>query len=142
MGRLAAVCTRATTAGEWSTSSHCAPTVCIQVPTFEANWAIQSARKIGYARIGAHAEGTVTRPPVASVQTAGGSAAPAPSGRDGETQQPGRVVPQDPALVGLVQPEHPDGLQRGAVAEFERVVRAEQDVVGTDVLDQAAQQHR
>jgi hypothetical protein len=47
MGRLEAVCTSATSNGERSISSHCAPTVCIQVPTFEANWAIQSARKIG-----------------------------------------------------------------------------------------------
>jgi hypothetical protein len=37
IGRLAAVCTSDTSKGERSTSSHCAPTVCIQVPTFEAN---------------------------------------------------------------------------------------------------------
>ena len=56
MGRLDAVCTSDTSNGEWSTSSHCAPTVCIQVPTLEANCAIQRARKIGYHRIGAHAD--------------------------------------------------------------------------------------
>jgi hypothetical protein len=131
MGRLAAVCTRDTSKGERSTSSHCAPTVCIQVPTFEVNWAIQSARKIGYRRIGVHADVAVTPRAVTE-----------PSGRNGQPQQPGRVVPQDPALVGLVEPEREDGLQRRAVTEFERVVGAQQHVVGADVLDETAQQHR
>ena len=34
-------------AGSVSISSHCAPTVCIHVPTFDANCAIHSARKTG-----------------------------------------------------------------------------------------------
>jgi hypothetical protein len=46
-----------TSNGELSTSSHCAPTVCIQVPTFEANCAIHSARKIGWSRKGTKADG-------------------------------------------------------------------------------------
>src|SRR6478609_5874721 len=37
-------------------SSHCAPTVCIQLPTLEANCAIHSARKTGKKRNGAHAD--------------------------------------------------------------------------------------
>ena len=47
IGRLAAVCTNDTSSGEVSISSHCAPTVCIHVPTFDANCAIHSARKTG-----------------------------------------------------------------------------------------------
>jgi hypothetical protein len=59
------------------------------VPTFDANWAIQSARQIGYARIGAHADGTVTPAPLVA------------SGRDGQPQQLRGVLPEDAALVGL-----------------------------------------
>lgn len=45
-GSVVAVCTNGTsTAARGSpTSIHCAPTVCIQVPRFETNWAIHSAR--------------------------------------------------------------------------------------------------
>jgi hypothetical protein len=51
-----AVCTRATrsSAFGWSTNSHCAPTVCIQVPMRLASWASHSARKTRIRR-GAHA---------------------------------------------------------------------------------------
>ena len=44
-GDMLAVCTRATSVSAfgWSTSSHCAPTVCIQVPTRLASWASHSA---------------------------------------------------------------------------------------------------
>jgi hypothetical protein len=56
IGRLEAVCTSDTSSGDSSISSHCAPTVCIQVPTFDTNWAIHSARKIGNRLSGAHAE--------------------------------------------------------------------------------------
>ena len=54
-GSVVAVCTRLThrAASLWWTTSHCAPTVCIQVPTLLASTAIQSIRKIG-ARSGAH----------------------------------------------------------------------------------------
>ena len=56
IGRLDAVCTSETSSGDRSTSSHCAPTVCIHVPTLEANCAIHSARKTGCRRSGAHAD--------------------------------------------------------------------------------------
>ena len=59
IGRLEAVCTSDTSSGERSISSHWAPTVCIQVPTFDANWAIHSARNIGCRRSGAHADAGV-----------------------------------------------------------------------------------
>ena len=55
IGRLEAVCTSDTSSGELSINSHCAPTVCIQVPTFDANCAIHSARNIVNAN-GAHAD--------------------------------------------------------------------------------------
>jgi hypothetical protein len=55
-GRLSAVCASATanTLAVSEPISHCAATVCIQVPTLEANWAIQDARKVP-CRSGAHA---------------------------------------------------------------------------------------
>ena len=56
IGRLEAVCTRETSSGVVSISSHCAPTVCIQVPTLDANWAIHSARNIACRRSGAQAD--------------------------------------------------------------------------------------
>ena len=57
IGRLEAVCTSETSSGERSISSHCAPTVCIQVPTLDANCAIHSARNIACRRSGAQAGG-------------------------------------------------------------------------------------
>ena len=55
IGRLEAVCTSDTSSGELSINNHCAPTVCIQVPTFDANCAIHNARNIANAS-GAHAD--------------------------------------------------------------------------------------
>jgi hypothetical protein len=47
VGSVVAVCTSETVSAvpPSETISHCAPTVCIHVPTFETVWAIQSARK-------------------------------------------------------------------------------------------------
>ena len=56
IGRVEAVCTSETSSGERSISSHCAPTVCIQVPTLDANCAIHSARNIACRRSGAQAD--------------------------------------------------------------------------------------
>ena len=44
-------------------SSHWAPTVCIQVPMFDTNWAIHRARNTGRAN-GAQAKADRTVPPV------------------------------------------------------------------------------
>ncbi len=55
IGRLDAVCTSVTMVAPCPSNSHCAPTVCIQVPMFDTNWAIHSARNTGRAN-GAQAE--------------------------------------------------------------------------------------
>ena len=60
IGRLEAACTNDTSNGEVSINSHCAPTVCIQVPTFDANCATHSARNTRLAN-GAHAESVAPR---------------------------------------------------------------------------------
>ncbi|GHK03943.1 hypothetical protein SY2F82_57400 [Streptomyces sp. Y2F8-2] len=44
-------------------SSHCAPTVCIQLPMLETNWAIHSARKTRAAN-GAQGESDIEGPGV------------------------------------------------------------------------------
>ena len=62
-GDMLAVWTRATrvSAAGWSTSSHCAPTVCIQVPIRLPSWASHSTRKI-LIRSGAHADSMAPPP--------------------------------------------------------------------------------
>ena len=64
------------------------------------------------------------------------------SAPDGRVEQPGGVLPQDAPGRFAVQPEPHHGLPRVAVGEFEGVVRTEQHVVRTDVLDQPAKQGR
>ncbi len=62
IGSMLAVCTSATSVAALgsSTSSHCAPTVCIQVPTLLASMASQSARNTAM-RNGSHAGAGVGR---------------------------------------------------------------------------------
>ena len=59
IGTSAATWTSATSAAESgvSTRIHCAPTVCIQVPSMLPSWASHSARK-ARIRSGAHSDGT------------------------------------------------------------------------------------
>jgi hypothetical protein len=62
-GRLIAVCTSATSSASSDSEpmSHWAPTVCIQVPTFEPNWATHRTRKTLW-RNGAHADAGTCSP--------------------------------------------------------------------------------
>ena len=78
-GRLIAVCTSDTRTGEVSIRSHCAPTVCIQVPTLDANCAIQSARNTGEDRRGAQGDAGPAR--AGAGAGGGGPAAASPPAR-------------------------------------------------------------
>lgn len=62
-GSAVAVCTKATRRAAWAswTSSHWAPTVCIQVPTLPASAAIHSTRNV-LRRNGAHVDDAVPEP--------------------------------------------------------------------------------
>ena len=61
-----------------------------------------------------------------------------PGGRAGRPRCPRG----SPGSSARSSPSARDGLERVAVAELERVVGAEQDVLGADVLDEPAQQRR
>ena len=68
-----AVCTSATSVAAFgsSTSSHCAPTVCIQVPTLLTSTASHSIRNTGW-RSGAHVGLGAVRSMTGYLERAGG----------------------------------------------------------------------
>src|ERR1700761_620299 len=66
----------------------------------------------------------------------------APGRRSGQSQQLGRVVPQDGPAFGGWQAGGRDAGPRLGVTELERVIGAQQDAARTDVFGQPPQQDR